>query len=155
MMSKIVRTQANFLYVFIMIFGFYIVAHGHLTPGGGFQGGAVIATGVALIVVSYNYDNVKKWIKKTHLTGAEAIGLLAFIITAFMGIGTSFFYNWLANTGFIFGDRVPYGPNPGYLNTAGTLPLMNLAVGIEVLGGLSVIVMYYLHYLKEVDRNAV
>ncbi|AGB05024.1 multisubunit Na+/H+ antiporter, MnhB subunit [Aciduliprofundum sp. MAR08-339] len=155
MMSKIVRTQANFLYVFIMIFGFYIVAHGHLTPGGGFQGGAVIATGIALIVVSYNYNQIKKWIKKTHLTAAEAIGLLAFIITAFMGIGTSFFYNWLANTGFLFGDRVSYGPNPGYLNTAGTLPIMNLAVGIEVLGGLSVIVIYYLHYLKEVDKNAV
>jgi len=155
MMSKIVRTQANFLYPLIMIFGFYIIAHGHLTPGGGFQGGAVIATGVALIAVAYSYKNVKAWIKKTHLTGAEAIGLLAFIITALMGIGTSFFYNWLANSGLIFGERVTYGVNPGYLNTAGTLPIMNLAVGIEVLGGLGVIIIYYLHYLKEVSKDAV
>jgi multicomponent Na+:H+ antiporter subunit B len=155
MMSKIVRTQANFLYTLIMIFGFYIVAHGHLTPGGGFQGGAVIATGVALIVVAYNYNSVKRWIKKSHLTGAEAIGLLAFIITGFIGIGTSFFFNWLANTGLLFGDRISYGVNPGYLNTAGTLPLMNLAVGIEVFGGLGVIIMYYLHYLKEVSKDAV
>jgi len=155
MMSKIVRTQANFLYPLIMIFGFYIVAHGHLTPGGGFQGGAVIATGVALIAVAYSYKNVKTWIKKTRLTGAEAIGLLTFIITALLGMSSSFFYNWLANTGLLFGRPVPYGINPGYLNTAGTLPIMNFAVGIEVLGGLGVIIMYYLHYIKEVSKNAV
>ncbi len=151
-MSKIVRTQANFLYPFILIFGFYIVAHGHLTPGGGFQGGAVIATGVALVVVAYDYKNIKKWIKKTKLTTTEGIGLLAFIITALCGISTSFFYNWLANTGLLFGDRVPYGINPGNLNTAGVLPIMNLAVGIEVLGGLGVIIMYMLSYGKEVSK---
>ena len=150
MMSKIVRTQANFLYTFILIFGFYIVAHGHLTPGGGFQGGAVIATGIALIAVAFNYANVKRWIKKTHLTAAEGIGLLTFLITALIGIGTSFFYNWLANTGLLFGDKVPYGINPGNLNTAGVLPIMNLAVGIEVFGGLGVIIVYMLSYVKEV-----
>ncbi len=152
MMSKIVRTQANFLYPFILIFGFYIVAHGHLTPGGGFQGGAVIATGVALVAVAYGYERIKKWVKKTHLTASEGIGLLCFIITAFIGIGTSFFYNFLANSGLIFGDPVPYGINPGYLNTAGTLPIMNLAVGIEVLGGLGVIILYMMSYGKEVSK---
>ncbi|NPA75712.1 MAG: sodium:proton antiporter [Euryarchaeota archaeon] len=152
MMSKIVRTQANFLYPFILIFGFYVVAHGHITPGGGFQGGAVIATGVALVAVAYGYDTIKKWIKKTHLTAAEGIGLLCFIITAFIGLSTSFFYNFLANSGLIFGNRVPYGINPGYLNTAGTLPIMNLAVGIEVLGGLSVIIMYMMAYGREVKQ---
>ncbi len=149
MMSKIVRTQANFLYPFILIFGFYIVAHGHLTPGGGFQGGAVIATGIALIAVAYGYDTIRKWVKKTSLTGAEAIGLFLFILTAFIGMSTSFFYNFLANSGLIFGARVPYGANSGYLNTAGTLPIMNLAVGIEVLGGLGVIILYMMSYGKE------
>jgi len=150
MMSKIVRTQANFLYPLILIFGFYIVAHGHLTPGGGFQGGAVIATAVALVAVAYGYGRISVWIKKTHLTAAEGIGLLCFIITAFFGIGTSFFYNFLASSGGLFGNRVGYGVNPGYLNTAGTIPIMNLAVGIEVLGGLGVILMYLMSYRMEV-----
>ncbi len=152
MMSKIVRTQANFLYPLILIFGFYIVMHGHLTPGGGFQGGAVIATGIALVVVAYGYEKIKRWIKKTHLTAAEGIGLLCFIITAFIGIGTSFFYNFLANSGLIFGESIPYGINPGYLNTAGTLPIMNLAVGIEVLGGLGAIILYMMAYGREVSE---
>jgi len=154
MMSKIVRTQASFLYTFILIFGFYIVAHGHLTPGGGFQGGAVIATGIALVVVAYKFDEIKRRIKKTSLTAAEGIGLLSFIIAGISGIGVSFFYNWLANSGLLFGESVPYGINPGYLNTAGTLPIMNLAVGIEVLGGLGVIVLYMLHFVKGGEGNA-
>ncbi len=150
-MSKIVRTQANILYPFILIFGFYIVAHGHLTPGGGFQGGAVIATGIALVAVAYGYERVARWIGKHRLTAAEGVGLLCFIITAFLGMGVTFFYNFLANSGSLFGDPVSYGVNPGYLNTAGTLPIMNLAVGIEVLGGLGVIIMYLLSY-RGVER---
>jgi len=46
MMSKIVRTITNILYSSILIFGFYVIMHGHLTPGGGFQGGAVVASGI-------------------------------------------------------------------------------------------------------------
>ncbi|HJJ99748.1 MAG TPA: sodium:proton antiporter, partial [Methanocorpusculum sp.] len=49
------RAAGRLLVPFIFIFGFYIVAHGHLSPGGGFQGGAVIATGVALVLVCYYY----------------------------------------------------------------------------------------------------
>ena len=150
MMSKIVRTQTNFLYPFILIFGLYIVAHGHITPGGGFQGGAVIATGIALVAVAYGYEKIKHWFSKTSLTTAEGIGLLCFIITALIGITTSFFYNFLANSGLLFGDAIKYGINQGYLNTAGTLPIMNLAVGIEVFGGLGVIIYYMMSYSKEV-----
>ncbi|PKP54943.1 sodium:proton antiporter, partial [Candidatus Atribacteria bacterium HGW-Atribacteria-1] len=51
-MSRIVRTVTNFVYGFIIIFGFYIIVHGHLTPGGGFQGGAVVGSAFALLLVS-------------------------------------------------------------------------------------------------------
>jgi energy-converting hydrogenase B subunit I len=153
-MSKIVRTQSGFLYPFILIFGLYIVMHGHLTPGGGFQGGAIIATGVALIAVSYEFESVRKWIAPTRLTLLEGVGLLAFIITALAGFGTSFFWNWLANSGSIFGSRVPPGINPGDLNTGGVLPLMNLAVGMEVVGGLGAIIIYMLDYVKRGEEGA-
>ena len=51
-MTKIVRTTADLFFPFCLVFGLYVVAHGHLTPGGGFQGGAVMATGTALILVA-------------------------------------------------------------------------------------------------------
>jgi energy-converting hydrogenase B subunit I len=151
-MSKIVRTAADILFPFILIFGFYIVIHGHLTPGGGFQGGAVIATGIVLLIAAYGAEAIGRRITKDSLRSTEALGLLVFIATALIAftVGAGFFYNWLAGTGFaFFGMPVPYGPNPGELNTGGVIPIMNLAVGIEVLGALSLIVLYMLSGTKE------
>ena len=55
-MSKIVKTIANIAFPLTLIYGLYIIAHGHLTPGGGFQGGAVVASGCAMILaVSYTH----------------------------------------------------------------------------------------------------
>lgn len=57
-MTKIVRTTADAFYPFCLVFGLYVVTHGHLTPGGGFQGGAVMATGTALLIVSRSYREI-------------------------------------------------------------------------------------------------
>ncbi len=145
-MSRIVRTAADFVYPFVLIFGLYIVAHGHLTPGGGFQGGAVIATGCALVIVAYSYAEVRTWLSGKVLMGQEVIGLLGFIGVALLAFafGQVFFFNYLNASGSLFGTPVPYGINPGELNTAGVLPLMNFAVGIEVWGGLTLVILYML-----------
>ncbi len=145
-MSKIVRVAADLLYPAILIFGLYVILHGHLTPGGGFQGGAVVATAVALVIVAFSYEEVVAMVKKSVLTLQESGGLVMFAGVALiaLGLGTTFFYNFLANSGLLFGMPVPFGPNPGELNTGGVLPLMNIAVGIEVWGGLAVIILYML-----------
>ncbi len=150
-MSKIVRTAADILFVFILTFGFYIVAHGHLTPGGGFQGGAVIATGFVLLIAAYGGAALLDRFGKEWFRSSETLGLLVFIGTAFVALflGATFFYNWLAGAGSIFGTAVAFGPNPGDLNTGGVIPLMNIAVGIEVLGALSLIVLYMLSGTEE------
>ncbi len=152
MMSKIVRTITNILYSFILIFGFYIIMHGHLTPGGGFQGGAVVASGIALVLIAYGYDTVKEWIKKSRLSVLESVGALAFIGIAFLGIGTTFFYNFLANAGGLFGDPTVIGINLGNFNTSGVLPLMNWAVGLKVLAGLGSIVLLMAYGIRGDDR---
>ncbi len=134
-MSRVVRTITDILIVPMIIFGIYLVLHGHLTPGGGFQGGAVIASSTALLIVSYGTLGKHK----KDLSSIEAVGLTLFILIAFFGIGYTMFYNYLAGTGGIFGGTVPAGPNPGYINTGGTVTLMNLMVGIEVSAALSLI----------------
>lgn len=145
-MSRIVRSTANIIFPFILVFGFYIIIHGHLTPGGGFQGGAVAATGFVLMLVAFSPEAIKERFSVNSMKYTEALGLLLFIITAFIAIalGTTFFFNWLANGGIIFGEAVAFGANPGFLNTAGTIPLMNIAVGIEVIGAMGLIIMYML-----------
>ena len=153
MMSKIVRTITNILYSSILIFGFYIIMHGHLTPGGGFQGGAVVASGIALVLIAYGYDTVKSWIKKSNLSVLESIGALGFIGIAFLGIGTTFFYNFLANSGGLFGDPTVIGINPGNLDTSGVLPLMNWAVGLKVLAGLGSVVLLMAYGIRKGDEE--
>jgi len=143
-LSKIIRTTADVMFLFITVFGFYIVLHGHLTPGGGFQGGAVIATGFILLIVAYKLDDFLGWFQKRIFQNCEMSGLVLFIGTALAAIplGYLFFMNFLNGTGGLFGQTVNFGINPGFLNTAGTIPIMNVAVGIEVLGGLSIIILY-------------
>jgi energy-converting hydrogenase B subunit I len=140
MLSKIVRTVANQLILFILIFGLYVIAHGHLTPGGGFQGGAVIVSGVVMLLVAFSSKELKKSLRERVLSIMESTGALIFVALAFAGIGTAFFYNLLVDSP-IFGRIPPTGPNPGDFWTGGVVPLMNLAVGLKVVAGLSAVVL--------------
>jgi energy-converting hydrogenase B subunit I len=140
MLSKIVRTVANQLILFILIFGLYVIAHGHLTPGGGFQGGAVVVSGIVMLLVAFNAKELKKSIRERVLSIMESTGALIFAALAFAGLGTVFFYNFLVGSP-IFGDIPPTGSNPGNFWTAGFIPLMNFAVGLKVIAGLSAVVL--------------
>ncbi|MBE9514143.1 MAG: sodium:proton antiporter [Chloroflexi bacterium] len=140
MMSKIVRTMCNILVPLIFVFGLYVIMHGHITPGGGFQGGAVFASGVAFIIVAFGSANVQKRLKEHHLSVLESGGGLIFIGLAFGGLATIFFFNFLVGSP-IFGHIPPSGANPGDLWTGGVIPLMNIGVGLKVLAGLSAIVL--------------
>ena len=147
-MSKIVRTITNIIYSFILTFGLYIIIHGHLTPGGGFQGGAVAASGFALLIIAYGTEKISKMLNVEHFSITECSGLLAFIGIAFLGIGTAFFFNFLVGSRYLFGN-IPRGINPGDLNTGGVLPLMNIAVGVEVMAALTLIVLVMFKNIKK------
>lgn len=140
MLSKIVRTVANQLILFILIFGLYVIAHGHLTPGGGFQGGAVVVSGLVMLLVAFSSEDLKKTVRERTLSIMESTGALIFAILGFAGLGTVFFYNFLVGSP-IFGRIPPTGPNPGDFWTGGFIPLMNFAVGLKVIAGLSAVVL--------------
>ena len=138
-MSVIVRTVTRFVYGLILVFGFYVIMHGHLTPGGGFQGGAVVASGFALLVVAFGSAGLQGKLNLHWLQSLEEIGALAFLALAFLGIGTAFFYNLLAGQagGFLGGPA-------GTLAAGGTVPLMNWAVGLKVMTGIAAVVIVML-----------
>ncbi len=139
-MSKIVRTVANQLILFVLILGLYVIMHGHVTPGGGFQGGAIIASGTIMLIVAFGSGEIRKWLRERHLSVVESSGALLFSLLAFAGIGTVFFFNFLIGSR-VFGGTPPTGPNPGDVWTGGVIPLMNLAVGLKVMAGLSGVVL--------------
>jgi multicomponent Na+:H+ antiporter subunit B len=149
-MTVVVRTITRVLFPIALAFGAYVIMHGHLTPGGGFQGGAVAASALAMVVVAFGAGSLAK--RKGLLSGLESLGGVAFAALGFLGLGVTFFANVLAGAGGLFGNPVPYGPNPGDLNTAGTLPLMNWAVGFKVLAGLGAAVLLFALFGGEHDR---
>ena len=140
MLSKIVRTVANQLILFIVVFGLYVILHGHITPGGGFQGGAVIVSGIVMLLVAFDSQELKKRLHERLLSIVESSGALLFVALAFAGIGTAFFYNLLLGTP-IFGRIPSSGPGPGDIWTGGVIPLMNFAVGLKVMAGLTAVVL--------------
>jgi len=142
-MSKIVKTIAGIAFPFVTIYGLYVIAHGHLTPGGGFQGGAIVASGAAMILVAFGSVWTMNKVKEKHLSGLESTGAIVFIGTAILGLLAAgvFFNNFLFDSNLFFNVVPDKGSAVGILNSAGTLPIMNFAVGLKVIAGLFAIVL--------------
>ena len=73
--SKIIRTIVQKLFPFIVLFGLYLISHGHLSPGGGFQGGVVIGTAIILLALSYGIEKTVKKFENKRLRMLEKLGI--------------------------------------------------------------------------------
>jgi len=145
-MSLIVRTIASILLPFILTFGIYVVIHGHLTPGGGFQGGVVLASAALVVLVSFGYRLAENMYKKykTLYSPLEAFGGILFIIAAAIGLSVAFFYNYL------WTSRTLFGGTPGTLWSGGMLPIMNIAVGLKVATGFAgVLALFFIYTYRK------
>jgi len=116
--SLILSTGCKFIFPFILLFGAYIFLHGHLTPGGGFQGGAIIASGFLLVYLGCP----KKRINKDRFKITESIAGLIFVIIGFLG---------LAFGGYFLFNFFPKGV-PNTLLSAGIIPIIYIAIGFKV-----------------------
>ena len=118
-----------------VLFSIYVVSHGHLTPGGGFQGGVILATGVLLIYLAGEFDDMHGLYSEAALERAEAVGAGSYVIIGLLGLvaGSTFLDNVL-----------PFG-TIGRVFSAGTVPLINLAVGLEIAAGLVLLLTAFLH----------
>ena len=59
-MDIIIRTISKGIFPFIVIFGVFVLFHGHITPGGSFPGGAIIATGFALVAIVFGLKRAER-----------------------------------------------------------------------------------------------
>ncbi|MBN2415099.1 hypothetical protein JXO52_04620 [bacterium] len=121
-MSVIVKQISRLMYPSILVLGVYIILHGHLTPGGGFAGGVLIAGAFTLLVLAYGADEVTTARGKWRATLGESIGIFLFWFIAVLGI---------VQGGYFFLNMVNHG-EPLQLFSAGIIPLCNIAIGIEV-----------------------
>lgn len=124
-MSLIVKTITRLTVGLILLFGIYIVLHGHLSPGGGFAGGVIVALSFVHLMLAFGKDMAMGKISRKLASNLESIGALMFLTVACLGFfGGSFFLNIL-NKG-----------TPFRLFSAGIIPFCNIAIGIKVGVGL-------------------
>jgi multicomponent Na+:H+ antiporter subunit B len=108
----------------VLVLGIYVIAHGHLTPGGGFAGGIVLAAALLLLYLATGRIALARLRPVETFEAVEAIGSLGFVLIGVAGL--------IAGAAFLH-DFLPLG-HSGLL-TGGTIPLANVAVGIAVAGG--------------------
>ncbi|MFE1862368.1 MnhB domain-containing protein [Streptomyces anandii] len=116
-----------------LIVGFDVVAHGHLTPGGGFQGGVVLATGIHLLYLAGSYRALERLRPVEVFDAGEALGAGMFTVLGLIGVlaGTAFLQNFLPMGSF------------SSLFSAGTVPVLNALVGVEVACGAVVLLTHF------------
>ena len=116
--SLILSTGCRLLFPLILVFGSYIFIHGHLTPGGGFQGGAIIASAYLLIYLGCRERRISRIGSKL----VESLGGLLFVIIGLFG---------LIFGGYFLLDFLPKG-TANTLFSAGIIPIIYIAVGLKV-----------------------
>ncbi len=136
-MSLIVKTVTRVSVWLIILYGFYIIVHGHLTPGGGFGGGVIIALALLNVMLAFGKKATQNWLNIHSLHRIEALAITLFLLVGLLGLvwGTGFLANFLGS-GQLFS-----------LASAGTIPVLNILIGIKV--GLSLfLVVWALSALK-------
>ncbi|MEV5551275.1 MnhB domain-containing protein [Streptomyces sp. NPDC052309] len=136
-----VRRYALLVLPVALLTGLYVVAHGQLSPGGGFQGGVVAATALHLLYLGADYRALERVRPIGPYEAGDALATSAYLVTGVAGlIGGSAF---LANT------LLPYGTF-NTLASGGTVPLLNAAVGMEVACAVVVLLAGFLDQAVEI-----
>ena len=117
---------------FMLLFGFYLLTYGHLSPGGGFQGGVVIASGVILLAISRGVDAAEADFPVAVLTRVEAFAFFLLLAAGLAGVA--------AGIGFL-GNPVVRSDVQA-VPRAGMILLFNILIGIKVGAGVSLICMH-------------
>jgi len=133
--SEILKTASKLLEPIILLFGIYIFINGHLTPGGGFQGGAILASALILAYLA----NPNEGINKSIFRITESISGVVFVIIGILGI--------VLAGGFLDNRLIPVG-SIGDLISAGIIPIIYIFVGMKVGAELSSIVTNLKHSPK-------
>ena len=140
-MTVIVKKTTQLIAGIVFLYGIYIILHGHLTPGGGFAGGVILAGSFILLILAFGSDFMHLLKEEKGSTIYENLAILAFLLLALTGLlagGKIFFANWL-----------PHG-TPGELVSAGFMPLYNIFVGIEVAASILTIFLALVIFKEEI-----
>lgn len=123
----------------LTLFGIYVVVHGQLTPGGGFQGGVILATAPLAVYLAGSFDDFKRITSQRLIEISEAAGAAGYAVIglAAMAAGAAFLQNF-----------IPQGVK-GSVLSGGTIALIDLSVGLEVAAGFVMLLTAFLEETLE------
>lgn len=124
-MTLIVKTITRLTIGLILLYGIYIVLHGHVSPGGGFAGGVIIALSFIHLMLAFGKEVALSKLNELRASFIESLGAIMFLAIALLGfVAGYFFFNFLSKG------------EPFKLFSAGTIPLSNIAICLKVGAGL-------------------
>ena len=132
--SEAVRVLSLGLVGLTVLMGVNVVTHGQLTPGGGFQGGVILGTAPLIVYLAGDFETFSRITSRERIELAEAVGAGGYVLIglASVAFGTDFLQNVL-----------PLG-EVGSVASGGTLPLINIAVGLAVSAGITLLSLSFL-----------
>jgi multisubunit Na+/H+ antiporter MnhB subunit len=121
-MTLIIKTVSRLIVGLIFLYGIYIILHGHISPGGGFGGGVVLALGLLAILLAYGREETQKWLRLGLLKDLERASPLLFLGVGLLGsaMGSAFLANVLSK-GRLFA-----------LLSSGIILPLNVIIGLKV-----------------------
>ena len=134
-MSSIVKAVTRWMTGFILLYGIWLVVYGHLSPGGGFPGGVILACSYILVMLAFGKAGADAMMPPRASKALDSVGALAFLALAVLGL-------WLAADGRFFGNFLQQR-SPGHefeVLNSGVIPLANLAIALKV--AMSLVVAY-------------
>ena len=136
--NVIMKCGADMMLPFAVMFGIYIILFGTVSPGGGFQGGVMVAAAAVLLYLAYGYNTAKQAINTEVLRVGEACGATLYVILGLCGIflGANFCRNIFFDNGAV-----------GDLISAGTITFMGYSVGFKVLTGVGFLLLLMMSLL--------
>ena len=140
----IVKCAADKFLPFAITFGIYVILFGTVSPGGGFQGGVIVAAACLLIYLGYGVNSAQRAINSEVLRVNEAIGASFYVILGVIGIFLGF--NFARNVFYDIGAV-------GDLISAGTITFMSYTVGYKVLTGVGFLLLLMLGLLGADDDD--
>ena len=141
-MSLIVKTITRLTVGLILLYGIYIVSHGHVSPGGGFAGGVIIALSFIHLMLAYGKEVAFAKLSKKAASVFENLGAILFLGIALLGFtGGYFFLNFISKG------------EPFRLFSAGIIPLCNIAISLKVGAGLFAIFVALVLLKLEVEKK--
>ncbi|MFH1062136.1 MAG: MnhB domain-containing protein [Candidatus Omnitrophota bacterium] len=142
-MSIIVKTITRLTVGILFVYGFNVALHGHIIPGGGFAGGAIIAFSLLNLVLAFGKDAALEKLSQTWAIICTTLGLLLFMVIGLFGNSQS---SGLENV-------FPEKGESFNLFSAGTMPLLNIAICLQVAAGIFVIFIYLVSLKPEADKQ--